>query len=114
MTYHIKNLDILNPETILNEIVQAVRERFGLDMITDAFRPGDTGVHGTIPDLRGIDMRCRDPHIGNHVADYVNVRWQYDHTRPKKKCAIFHNTGKGFHLHFQTHPNTIKIKPRKW
>ena len=97
---------------MLEEIVTAVKIRFGLDVITDGFRPGDDGVHGTTPLLRGIDLRCRDKLIGNHIATWVNMRWQYDTDRPQKQCCICHDTGKGLHLHFQSHPNTIQIGNR--
>lgn len=110
--YHIKNLDILNLEPMLQEICEAVKERFGLDVITDAFRPGDDGVHGTTP-LRGIDKRCRDKLIGNHVATWVNMRWLYDSERPGKKCCICHDTGKGLHLHLQVHPRSVRVV-EKW
>lgn len=103
--FHLKNLDILNLAPKLKTIVKAIYAKFGLDVVTSAYRFGDPGVHGQMP-LRGIDLRCRDAIIGNHIANWINKKWQYDFTRPKKKCAICHNTGKGLHIHLQSHPNT--------
>lgn len=110
--FRIKNLDVLNLEPRLKEIIKAVEKRFGLDVITSGLRPWDKGVHGTSP-LRGIDLRCRDKLIGNHVATWVNMRWLYDSNRPNKKCAICHDVGQGIHLHFQVHPTTTK-REGKW
>lgn len=104
--FHIKDLDILELDSNLETIALAVRDRFGLDVITSAFRQGDKGVHGQMP-LRGLDLRCRDMLMGNHIADWVNARWQYDPERPEKECALCHDTGRGLHLHFQSHPNTV-------
>lgn len=112
MVFHLKNLDVLNLEPMLQEIAEAVYERFGLDVVTSAFRPGDEGVHGTTP-LRGIDFRCRDKFIGQHIAIWVNMRYRYDPDRIEKQCCICHDAGKGLHLHFQSHPDTIRIKD-KW
>ena len=106
--WHIKNLDILNMHPMLQEVAEAVKKRFGLNIITDGLRPGDEGVHGTTP-LRGVDLRCRDKLIGKHIETWVNMRWQYDPKRPKKQCCWCHDTGRGLHLHFQVHPSTIRI-----
>ena len=103
--FRIKNLGVLNLDAALEGIVEAVRVRFGLDVVTSAYRPGDEGVHGTTP-LRGLDMRCRDIYVGTYIANWVNEWWVYDPERPSKKCAICHDTGSGVHLHFQVHPRT--------
>lgn len=110
--FHIKDLDILNLDPNLQAVVLAVEDRFGLDIVTSAFRPGDKGVHGQMP-LRGLDLRCRDKLVGNHVAGWVNRRWQYDPDRPEKMCAMCHDTGRGLHLHFQSHSRTELIE-RRW
>jgi hypothetical protein len=74
-------------------------------IITDGYRAGDKGVHGTIP-LRGTDIRSyvfRDP---AEVEKVVNEKFQYDPSRPKMQVAIFHDVGRGSHIHLQVHPNT--------
>lgn len=107
--FHIKNLGVLNAHLMLEKILVAVRARFGLDVITSGFRPGDPRCHGTVPELRGADLRCRDLLIGNHIAAWVNANWQYDPKRPDMKCAKCHKGLSGaYHLHFQVHPNTIR------
>ena len=115
LIFHLKNLDILNAEPMLQDIIMAAWEKFGLDVVTSGYRPSDKGTHGTTP-LRAIDLRCRDSVIGNHIAKWVNKRWQYDPDRPKMNCAICHDSGsgKGLHLHLQVHPNTIRIKNKWW
>jgi hypothetical protein len=96
-------------EERLREIVKEVESHFEVEFtVTSLYRIDDSGVHGTLP-LRGIDFRCHLPEFGRLVVDYVNSRWQYDPSRPEKKCCIFHTVGKGLHLHFQTHPNTERI-----
>ena len=108
---HIKNLEVLNLAPLLDEIVSDVYECFGLDVITSAYRPGDPGVHGTMP-LRAVDMRCRDSSIGQYIVHWLDARYEYDHARPKKLCAVCHDTGKGLHLHLQVHPNSKRRFPR--
>ena len=105
--FHLKSLKILNLEPMLEEIANAVHDRFDMTVVTSAFRPGDEGVHGTIP-VRGLDLRCRDKMIGNIICNWVNARWQYDPKRPFMDCAMCHDVGSGIHLHFQVHPNTIR------
>lgn len=102
--FHIKNLGILNLHPMLEGIVSTLYKKFGLDVITSAFRPGDPKCHGTSPELRGIDIRCRDMLIANHIAEFVNARWQYDPKRPTMKCAKPHKQ----HLHLQVYPSTVK------
>jgi hypothetical protein len=109
MHYHLKNLEVLNLDTKLRNIVRVLYEKYGLCVITSAYRHGDTGVHGTQP-LRGIDLRVRDDQLGVIVANYVNVRYRYDSARPDKKVAKYHDIGQGAHLHLQVHPNTIEIR----
>lgn len=81
----------------------------GFDTITSAYRPDDNGVHGTMP-IRGLDFRCRDPIIGKKLEEYINERWIYDPDRSDKNVALFHDIGKGAHLHVQVHPNTVRLE----
>jgi len=76
--------------------------------ITSQFRIDDPGVHGTLP-LRGIDTSCKNDSLGLLVSQYVNSKWVYDSRRPRKVCCRYHDAGSGYHLHFQTHPNTRRI-----
>ena len=109
--WRLKNLEVVSPALMLSVIAADVQQQFGLDVITSAHRPGDLGVHGTYPETRGLDLRCRNAAQGKVVCDYINSRYQYDPDRPDKMCAIFHKVGNGaYHLHLQSHPNTIRRK----
>lgn len=68
-------------------------------------------THESIP-LRAFDIRSR----GEDGREYswvqslvalINKRWVYDPARPAKSCAMYHNIGKGAHLHFQVGDKTI-------
>jgi len=95
----------------LRIIALEIEEQFGEKVITSLYRIDDSGVHGQLP-LRGIDLRCRTGAHGIEVSNYVNDRWVYDSSRPKKLCAMCHNVGKGQHIHLQTHFNTRRRNDR--
>ena len=67
---------------------------------------GGPSLHQNLP-LRAIDLRCRDEAFGKFIEGWINTRWQYDHERPEKQVCLFHDTGQGYHLHLQVHPNTV-------
>ena len=111
----IKAKDVTVLESILRKeydplliliIVEIIAE-FEDIVFTCGYRSGDRGVHGTDP-CRGIDIREWIYDHPEDVVDFVNRRWQYDPHRPSMVCAMLHDTGKGMHLHIQTHPNTIR------
>lgn len=103
----IKALNILNLSPLLEEIAKEVMILFHLEVVTSAHRVGDKGVHGTIP-VRGLDLRCHDDFIGRRIEEHVNNSYIYDFKRPDKRCCIYHDVGKGKHIHLQVHPNTKK------
>jgi hypothetical protein len=103
----IKDLDVLNVHPILQPIVTEAMARYELSIITSAYRPGDEGVHGQMP-VRGIDLRCWDREYGVRIETEVNARWVYDPDRPAMKVCTAHDTGSGYHLHFQCHRNTVR------
>jgi hypothetical protein len=80
-------------------------------VITSYYRNGDKGVHGTRP-CRGIDLRTWNypSHVVMAVVDKINQRFIYDPDRPHMNCALYHDVGKGIHLHLQVHPATIRRK----
>jgi len=100
-------IDLEFIDRILRLIVADVRAEFGMQIITSLYRMDDDGVHGTLP-LRGIDLRCKNHDMGKIIEKWTNERWEYDPTRPKMKVCLFHDVGRGLHLHFQSHPNTGK------
>lgn len=78
-------------------------------VITSAYRPKDTNsVHSQ---MRGIDIRTHNLTMGfiMSLCNDTNTKWKYDPGRPNMDCLIYHDTGRGPHLHVQTHPNTIKV-----
>jgi len=107
------NIDIAQLKFVdetLREIVLDIEEFTGLTFtITSLYREGDpsSSVHSTMP-VRGCDFRCRVQTLGDEIARIINSRWLYDPKRPYKSCAICHDTGKGLHLHIQSHPNTVR------
>ena len=79
---------------------------FGTEQtITSLYRIGDSGVHGQLP-VRGADMRCRQDIVGYAVEQYMNERWVYDDSRPSMNVCIYHDTGRGKHIHLQVSNNT--------
>jgi len=66
-------------------------------------------VHSVIP-LRGLDVRSRGYADPGDVADQVNKQWIYDPARPERLCAIYHDTGRGKHIHLQVHDRTQKVR----
>jgi len=64
-------------------------------------------VHGTYP-LRALDIRSWVYPFPQTVCNNINAAWEYDHTRPNLKCAVYHNVGHGLHIHLQVHDNTKK------
>ena len=104
----IKDFSVLNLHPMLEQIAEDIEKEFGPGVYTSIHRPGDSGVHGTIP-VRGLDRRCRDHTRGATIQAWVNTWFEYDAKRPELKCCIFHKVPMGaFHLHFQAHDNTQK------
>lgn len=115
----VKNIDILDQLMngiyhwklllIANFLIGKIAYYGAIPTITSAFRHGDKGVHGV---GRGLDFRSREMTEDqiNQICFDINSRWQYDPDRPEKVCLLFHDTGKGPHLHLQVHPNTTTIE----
>ena len=108
--YFVKNLEVLNLDPMLVTIAAWASDRFHLFIVTSAYRPGDSGVHGTMP-VRGLDLRCSDDYTGKKVEAAVNMRWGYDDERPAMNVCIYHDVGKGKHIHLQVSRNTYKKGP---
>lgn len=65
-------------------------------------------THSVIP-LRAIDIRSwiyRDP---AELCTIINNIWIYDPNRPAKLCAMYHDSGSGFHIHIQIHEDTVRV-----
>ena len=107
----VKNIDILlsfvNWHGKLKDVVRWFDSAYpGKLCITDGYRRGDRGCHGSEP-LRAIDLRSwvfTDPQV---VATDINLDWIYDTKRPLKKVCVYHKIDNGaYHFHIQVHDNT--------
>jgi len=91
---------------LLSVIKWLIRAYPGLIVITEGYRRGDGGCHGTEP-LRAIDIRSWVFDNPLDVERYINENWEYDQKRPGKQVALYHKTETGaYHFHIQVHPNT--------
>ena len=107
MEIAIENLEFI--DKTLRDIVTEFEDETGIELtVTSLYRINDTGVHGQLP-LRGVDFRMRDSDFGKLAEQKINSKWSYDPQRPHKKCAVFHDVGRGIHLHIQAHPNTVRL-----
>ena len=80
--------------------------RYAKVILTCVFEDRDyASTHSTDP-VRAFDLRSRIYDDPEKIVDDVNKHWTYDPDRPQMKCAIYHDTGRGIHLHFQVHNNT--------
>jgi len=117
MAIRIKNHQVLESMLIhpahpkLIELLKWFCVRYSETVLTGGYESRTyPSVHSTIP-FRGMDVRSsiyEDPHA---VANDVNDHWVYDPSRPEMKCAIYHNVGRGFHIHLQVHDETRRRKP---
>ena len=108
----VKNIDILlsfvNWHPKLKDVVIWFDFTFpGKLCITDGYRKGDKGCHGTEP-LRAIDQRSwvfQDPKA---IADKINAEWEYDPARSGKYLVcLYHKTKSGSpHFHIQVSDHT--------
>lgn len=101
-------------QTIIFDIVVYIEENFKKDVIpTSIYRPYKKGQKHSVHNVyRGFDFRS---HIFTkeeieQILNYVNEKYIYDPMRPQFKVAIYHNVGKGWHFHIQSHPRTTLRK----
>jgi len=109
---YIKDIDVLQSilgvpfDPHLIEMVRLIDFLYpGVTTITSGYRPDDPGVHGTYP-CRGLDLRSWNYKKPYHICRTINETWEYDPERPEMVCAIYHNVGRGQHIHLQAHPRT--------
>jgi len=115
----IKNYKVLNalmsvpyhPKLI--DLNQWCCVRYSSWMFTSGYRrekihSKDSGIHCTIP-CRANDIRSLNLEDPQSVCDDINKHWIYDPKRPRFKCAKYHNTGRGWHIHLQVHNRTIYL-----
>ncbi len=92
---------------IMKDLLRWINARYEPIIITCAFEKRSyNSVHSTKP-YRGVDIRSRvfvDP---QKIVDEINEAWIYDPERLDMDCAIYHNSGRGPHIHLQVHDNTI-------
>ncbi len=91
-------------------MIYEIDSRFKEVMVTSGYRKNDEGVHGTVNPCRGLDIRSWIYDDPQSIVDFINDRFTYDPKRPKYKCALYHDVGKGKHIHLQTHKDTVYEK----
>lgn len=90
----------------LIDLLEWVCVRYSNVVFTGLFEERDyPSVHSTIP-VRGADIRSWIYDDPQSVADDINAHWEYDPERPETLSAIFHDTGRGAHIHLQAHDRT--------
>jgi len=57
--------------------------------------------------LRAIDIRSWIFGDAKKIEYFINKSWLYDPDRPWLTCAVYHDTGRGPHIHLQVHDNTV-------
>lgn len=106
MRIDINQLKFIHPK--LRRLATRLEQLTGVEFtITSLRRIGDLGIHGTDP-LRAIDLRCRSPDLGHLVEELIDARYIYDPQRPELHCAMFHNVGRGAHIHLQVSDETLE------
>ena len=92
--------------SILREILVDIYREYGPQVITSLYRTGENEtIHKTIP-LRAVDIGVLSGDLGKHIEDYLNRTWIYNPGRPERRVAIWHDVGKGLHLHIQVNEKT--------
>lgn len=94
----------MHPE--LSKLLWWWLDRYYEAVVTSAYRANDKGVHGTLPYFRGLDLRYFIYANPLAMVEDVNRVWIYDPKRPKMKCVILHDVGRGKHFHLQVSYNT--------
>ncbi len=72
-------------------------------------------IHVVGPPYRSVDGGWVDMTQAevDKVCDEVNSRYRYDPNRPRLNVAYGKQHGTGLHIHYQVHPNTIRITPNE-
>ena len=112
MSIQIKNTEVLESMLLhpthprLIDVERWICDRFPVVVFTGHFEERDyPSVHSTIP-VRGTDIRSWIYTEPQKVADEINVAWVYDPGRPEMNVAIYHDMGRGKHIHLQVHDRT--------
>ncbi len=98
-----KQMKFIHPTLIT--VVDDFEKEFGSKRVTSLHRMHDPGIHGTLP-LRAIDIGEQNGAVGVILENWLNTRWVYDPDRPTLNVALYHDVGRGKHLHVQVHKNT--------
>ena len=77
-------------------------------LLTQGYEDRDYPSTHSVDPLRAFDIRSTVFDKPQEIVDYINSIWIYDPDRLVKKVAIFHDVGRGQHIHIQVHENTIK------
>lgn len=87
--------------------------RYSETVITCAYEARSRpSPHDSIP-YRAVDVRSTVFKFPEDVVADVNLHWIYDAERPNFKCALYHDTGRGVHIHLQVHDATMQTYSRE-
>ena len=78
-------------------------------VLTCAYEDRDYPSTHSVDPLRAFDIRSwvfKDPQA---VTDNINQHWKYDPDRMDMNVAIYHDVGRGKHIHLQVHDNTMEV-----
>ena len=94
----------------LISVYEWLLETYGDDVIiTCAYEKRDYSSTHSVNPLRAIDIRSwifADP---NAVEENINQHWKYDGDRMDINVALYHDVGRGEHIHIQVHDNTMEV-----
>ena len=77
--------------------------------LTCAYEDRDYPSTHSVDPLRAFDIRSwvfTDPQA---VTDNINQHWKYDPDRMDMNVAVYHDVGRGKHIHLQVHDNTMEV-----
>lgn len=113
----VKNLKVLrgieehitHPKLI--DLINWVCIRYSEVVFTESWRPmkHPNDLHGVEP-VRARDIRSWIYSDPDAVEEDINNHFTYDPERLWMRCAIYHNSGQGPHLHLQVHDDTRYVK----
>jgi hypothetical protein len=119
---HLKDIDVLKglithpAHPILIQVLGWLNSRYP-DQITitcayesrrDAALTGKVSLHSTIP-FRAIDIRSSCFNNPEEVEERINQYWVYDPDEREKKVALYHDVGRGLHIHVQVTDRTKRL-----
>jgi hypothetical protein len=84
--------------------------RYSQTVITCGWeKRGRPSTHDCIP-YRAVDVRSTVFEHPEDVEADINQHWIYDPERHDMRCAVYHDIGRGAHIHLQVHELTKRVE----